>query len=300
MQTLRSELASLSDTDKKDQNAIAKSKSWWNTLNPWGTAAPNDQQKQTMEQERLQRTAATRIKEIEFLTLSVRLDVLQKEKDKKMKAENERQERIRTENLRREEDRRNKEHQEWLKRRREEERIARELSETLRQERERQEKAAMEARQKEEQERREKEAKRRQQEEERRKKLWEKLRKQEEDHLGYARDRHRSQRQDTEWQETERRNTDWNKSQRSANARARQDSKAYRSGSHTAFDRQKQHTASGKDRSSCRHMVFWHKIEGRRVCSHCQRLQYKFLYQCPTCGEMGCAACMREMKKGDI
>ena len=234
MQTLRSELASISDADKKDQNVIAKFKSWWNTLNPWGTAVPNNRQKQAMEQERLQRMAATRIKEIELLTLSVQLGVLQKEKDKKMKADNERQERIRTENLRREEDRRNKEHQEWLKRRR----------------------AAMEARQKQEQERREEEAKRRRQEEERRKKLWEELRKQEEDHMGYTRDLHRSQRQDTEWQEAERRDTNWNKSQRSANARARQDSKAYGSGPHSAFDGQKQHPASGKDRSSCRHMVF--------------------------------------------
>lgn len=227
MNILESKLASLSDADMKDQNAIPKSKSWWKSLNPWGTAAPNDQQKQAMEQERLQRMAATRIQDNELLTFSVQLGGLQKEKDKRTKAENERQERIRTENLRREQDRRNKECQELFKRRREEERIARKQSEALRQERERQERAAMEARQKEEQEHREKDAKRRQQEEQRRKRMWEQLRKQEEDHLGYYEDRRRSQRQDAEWQETECGDNNRKKSQRSANVKGRQDWKVH-------------------------------------------------------------------------
>jgi hypothetical protein len=267
---LNSELEALHVMDKAYEEQKTNANSWWNKLNPWGRSPPTEEELQKMEQEYLQRMAARRVKEIKLTTLTARLKALQKEEKERSAKESERQEKIRQERRREEYERREKERQE--RERVERERREEAWAEILRQHAERQEEERRERdRRDKERQKREKER----QERERQEKEW------------AARLREQLLRQQRVQREADQ-------------EKNRKNSQTPLKGSTSSHWNRTETFNSNAGPSSCRHRVYWDKINGAQVCLHCQQMQYRFLYQCPNCSITGCAKCMKAMKKGTI
>lgn len=51
--------------------------------------------------------------------------------------------------------------------------------------------------------------------------------------------------------------------------------------------------------STCRHNIYWTKIDGAHTCSNCHRVQRRFAFQCPGCTVVACASCRDALKLKD-
>lgn len=260
---LNSELDKLRRKDEEDREVIANANSLWNKLNPWGRPSLTKDELDKLEADRIQRLAAKRVKEANLSGFKAQLDELEREKKAKAAREQFRHTTFRNEKIRRENERRQKEYQE--QQRREEEK--------QRRERERLEKERREHLEKLRQERERRDREKREQEKEHRER--ERRRKEEE------------QRQQRKWREMQQ-------------ERSRKDAEDYFRGSMPSYWNRSQtlNTDASPSPKSCRHKIYWDKILGQNLCPHCQKLQYRFLYQCPICSTMGCARCMNAMKNG--
>lgn len=61
---------------------------------------------------------------------------------------------------------------------------------------------------------------------------------------------------------------------------------------HTGIPRPNAGTAG----SACQHKSFWAKLEGSRICSHCQMFQRRFAFKCPDCSKVACASCRQVLR----
>jgi hypothetical protein len=56
---------------------------------------------------------------------------------------------------------------------------------------------------------------------------------------------------------------------------------------------------SASNTSTCRHNIYWTKIDGVHTCSNCHRVQKRFAFQCPGCAVVACASCRDALKLKD-
>jgi hypothetical protein len=55
-------------------------------------------------------------------------------------------------------------------------------------------------------------------------------------------------------------------------------------------------TRNNNRTQQCVHDQFWPQIDGRHLCSKCERVQRHFAFQCPTCGTVACASCRQTLR----
>lgn len=48
---------------------------------------------------------------------------------------------------------------------------------------------------------------------------------------------------------------------------------------------------------TCLHQVWWNRVDGRIVCSHCSVCTRNFAFQCPGCAKLACASCREIIKR---
>ena len=67
---------------------------------------------------------------------------------------------------------------------------------------------------------------------------------------------------------------------------------------HAAPKRKSKAQRTTQDESSCLHLGFWPKVEGKHRCAVCSQDFYRFVLQCPYCQMMACASCKKQLRSG--
>jgi len=53
---------------------------------------------------------------------------------------------------------------------------------------------------------------------------------------------------------------------------------------------------SASNQSTCRHNLYWTRIDGVHTCSNCHNVQGRFAFRCPGCSKLACASCRDTLK----
>jgi hypothetical protein len=297
VEKIRSEIDALDVKDKIAQDKLAQTQSWFT---PWTWSAPvvSEEERQSMERERLNRNAARTVKQGRLHEAERELKTLKDEKNKResaesnrMKEEQYKKDRYEQAERAKAEAQRKKEQEERFRQQREaQEKATREYMERLRKAREAQERAAQAARAAREEKKR-KEEERVKQEEERMKRQAELQRK--------------------EWERIERTFADaihqQSRSAKVENERRRKPQNTQRTQRNKTHGKSdyKQFNAYEADMHTsspyiCMHKRYWGKQNGRHQCLHCKEIQPKFAFRCPGCNTIACHTCMSKLKRGEM
>ncbi|KAI9768088.1 MAG: hypothetical protein M1840_005122 [Geoglossum simile] len=253
---------------------------WWTYI--WG-GKETEEEKLGREQERLQKVAGARIKTELLQREKIKLKRLEEEHEKWAKVEAE----ARAKDMREELERLGRERAERLGRERAErlgreraERLGRERAERLREQQRQKEK---EQREKEQREKAEKERQSEREEERREQELRERQAAQAEEARKTRERLAQELRERVERQRGEQRQQQQRHREPQRTRRAR---------------RTPTSSSSYNDSATCRHLKFWPKVEGDHQCSVCKRHFRAWILRCPDCGVRACAGCKVVLRTG--
>lgn len=260
---IRSEIEALDTKDTIAEGKLAQAQSWFTPWS-WGKPVISDEEKQSMESERLNRQAARTVKQGMLLRAEIERERL---KDQKRTRETAEANRMREEQRKKhayeqaeqakQEAQWRKEQERLQKQREAQENATREYMERLRKSREAQEQAKREERKRQEAEQARMQAS--------------------------VDQEARRMRFERECRET---------AQRSKRNKAQGKPKFARFNPYETNE----YTSSPY---VCTHKGYWGKKYGRHQCLQCEKLQSKFAFQCPGCNTIACYTCMNKLRIGE-